>query len=288
MRYGFFFLICTLQLLASACSSKEKKEPTAPRSGYNIIILADLSDRLLAKEQMHRDSALLHTIFETYVKLARQRYFIHSKDRLQILAAPQKTLPAATEEIERQLRFDMGAVPIKEKAKWLTAKQNFFDSLAGNLYYMAAAGRQSSDYAGSDIWKFFDQYLDAYLVKDNHTLNKIVVLTDGYFDFESLKDKKKAGCRYSYSSELMQQARTKGTNWARVFDTCGLIPVRLPKNTEILVAELSPKNSHPQEEDIIAALWKKWLSESGVKSFQLLEKTSLPECLKTVADFLWQ
>ena len=51
-----------------------------------------------------------------------------------------------------------------------------------NLYQQAYLGNKDSDYPGVDIWQYFNEQINTDL--DSKYNNKILVLTDGYFDFE--------------------------------------------------------------------------------------------------------
>jgi hypothetical protein len=273
-------------IFIGSCTQHSKTEQKTAIKPMNLVVLLDLSDRLTTPEQVQRDTQLLHHIYRLFENRARRQFFIQSKDRLQVLVAPQKTLPANIENFESRLRILMPEVPLKERASFLKKNERiFFDAI--DSLYAAAGKRTASEYSGSDIWKFFDQYLRNYMVHDTGTINKVVVLTDGYFDFESLKDKKQQGCRYSYSGAIMRQARNSKNNYRQLFDSCGLIPVVFNQpNISVLAAEISPKLSFETEAGILEALWLAWVKNMHIAPSQVIRKSDLPEVKSILSRFI--
>ena len=274
-------------LVLWGCSSRKADEKANAVKPLNLLVLLDLSDRLLTPGQVTRDTQLLRHIYHGFENRVRRQFFINSKDRLQLLVAPQRSLPGVIERIEGKLRIYMPEVPIKERASYLRKQEATFFQQVDSLYTRALGNRNASSFSGSDIWKFFDQYLRNYLVLDTGTNNQVIVLTDGYFDFESLKDKKQTGCRYSYSEAIMRQARTGKTVYQQLFDSCGLLPVALNRpNVSVLVAEISPKNAYEQEAQLLEALWQSWIKTMRIAPSVVVQKSELQEVKNKVTQLL--
>ena len=272
-------------ILLLGCSQKTNKAPT--QRPLNLLVLLDLSDRLTTPEQINRDTQLLHHIYRLFHNRVRQQLYINSTDRLQILLAPQRSLPVQTENMETRLRVYLPDVPMKERAAFLRTHEPLFFSRIDSLYHIATTGRKPEAYSGSDIWKFFDQHLNLYLRRDTNAVNKIIILTDGYFDFELLKDKKQKGCRYSYSELLMRQARTGTIPLQQLFDSCGLLPVTLNQpNISVMVTEISPKTAGAGETRILKTMWGSWLKAMHIGSYQLAEKSELNEVKEQISTFI--
>ena len=119
---------------------------------------------------------------------------------------------------------------------------------------------------------------------DNNPIyrNILVVITDGYIYHEDTKFKE--GNRMSYI--LPQTAKSLGltkSDWKEKIDKMdfGLIAPRKDlDNLEVLMLEINPsKNASPYEEDILNEVLSKWLSEMGIKKFEIY-KTDIPQTTK--------
>lgn len=288
-------LLLLFVFFSFACTSKKKSSGQKKEKAHNIIVLLDLSDRLTLPGQVNRDTLLLRQIYTAFEERVRKQMYINAQDQLQVLVAPQRSLPAHTETIENRLRINMQEVPVKERSGFLKKKRPVFFQQVDSLYH-AAAQRPASSFSGSDIWKFFDQYLRNYLVPDTNTENRIIVLTDGYFDFESLKDKKQQGCRYSYSEKLMQKGRVPVPGnmapelfFQQIFDSCGLIPVHINQgNTGILVAEMTARNSYEYELELLEAMWSGWYNTMGIGYISFVRKNDVETVKRKLSQFIIQ
>jgi hypothetical protein len=282
----FIFLLGVICIIS--CTPRSKAGQKTAIKPMNLVVLLDLSDRLTTPEQVQRDTQLLHHIYRLFENRAKRQFYIQCKDRLQVLVMPQKSLPAGSiEGIESRLRILMPEVPLKERASFLKKNEVSFFNAIDSLYIAATGKRNASEYSGSDTWKFFDQYLRNYMVQDTGTINKVVVLTDGYLDFESLKDKKEKGCRYSYSGAIMRQARNNKNNYRLLFDSCGLIPVVFNQtNISVLAAEISPKLSFENEAVILETMWQSWIRDMHIGTSQVIRKSDLPEVKSILSRFI--
>lgn len=278
-------LLIFLLILSCACTPRKPAIKQEKNKPLNLVVVLDLSDRLTIPGQINRDTILLHHIYRVFEQQVRSQSYINSQDQLQVLVAPQKNQPASVEAIENKLRVSMRELPIKEKVSFLKKNEPVFVQYIDSLY-TSASGRPASSFSGADLWKFFDQYLKNYLVGDTGTRNTVVVLTDGYFDFESLKDKKQEGCRYSYSEKIMQQARDQNGDFEQLFKECGLLPVPLNRhNVKIIIAEMTPKVTYAREEELLSALWQNWINTMHVPLSIIIKKTELEEVKRQLSSF---
>lgn len=287
-------LLLLLIILSGACTKRKPSAEQKKEKSLNLIVLLDLSDRLTIPGQVNRDTVLLHHLYNVFEQRVRQQLYINSRDQLQVLVAPQKTQPANIESIENRLRINMHELPVKERSSFLKKNRSSFFQQIDSLYHTAAE-RPASSFSGSDIWKFFDQYLRNYLSPDTNTVNEVIILTDGYFDFESLKDKKQEGCRYSYSEKLMQKGRALNVPetivpeiiYEKAFDSCGLIPVRInQKNVGIILAEITPRNSFDRELELLESLWKSWYSTMGIAYMNIVRKGDMQTVKSLLSEFI--
>lgn len=287
-------LLLLFVLLSCACTKRKPSAEQKKGKSLNLIVLLDLSDRLTIPGQVNRDTVLLRQAYHAFEQHVRRQFFINSHDQLHVLVAPQKNQPANIEIFENRLRISMQELPVKERASFLRKNEPLFFRQIDSLYH-AASGKPASSFSGSDIWKFFDQYLRNYLAPDTNTINKIIVLTDGYFDFESLKDKKQEGCRYSYSEKLMQKGRALNIPetvvpeviYEKAFDSCGLIPVRInQKNVGIMLTEITPRNSFDKELELLESLWKSWYNTMGIAYMNIIRKGDMQTVKSLLSDFI--
>jgi hypothetical protein len=251
-------------------------------------VLLDLSDRIMDARQQQRDKDLLAAVFTRFEAMARERQYIYCQNRLQVLALPQKNNPPQLEALEQRLRLDFSKIHIKDRSNYLKKNGAVYTTAVDSMYALAGLGRRSSDYAGSDTWQFFRQYLPHYLSTDTLVQNRVIVITDGYLDFENLEHKKQEGCRYSFSSALMQDARSRGDRWRTVFDNgCGLLPVIFNQpNTQIMLLEMQPRNSFMYEKELLNYMWTGWTRQMNIGAVQFIQQPALEDGEKAVAGFL--
>lgn len=265
---NFSLLILTL-LLITSCGCEEVKREKKP---VNKIILLDLSDRILLPGQLDKDFALIATAFKSFEKQARQNLVLSSKDRFSIKIIPQKNSPLNVNHYEDLLQLYLDETEVAVKNKSLLSLSKSLPAILQNLKEEALYGTTSKAYFGVDIW--------AYLHNNGMSLsksgyeNQILILTDGYFDFESqahvLKDKN----QYT-STRFLNDLTT--SNWKEISASqqFGLLPIHLDKNTQWIVAGISGKKANDiLQTEKITYFWEKWLKQSGVKHIGVILNSS--------------
>ena len=165
-----------------------------------------------------------------------------------------------------QLYLDETPVAVKNKSLETLSK-----SLRGTLEKLkkeALFGKTTSSYFGVDIWAYLhDNGLE--LSKKGFS-NSVLVITDGYFDFENqvhvIRDKN----QYT-STRFLNDLIT--SNWKQISESqqYGLLPIQLEKNTKWIVAGISGKKANDiLQTEKITYFWKKWLIKSGVKHVDII------------------
>lgn len=280
----FIILIITSFVFASCNSEHEyvQKEPVKPQ---NYIVLLDLSDRLLSPNQFEQDIDLIFSVFKKFEENVRRNLVINSKDKFRVVIAPQKGIKYDKFKYEGQLYLDMNIIPVNEKVSGLEAFRAEMKAALNNLYPEAVQGENPSDYQGCDIWKYFNEQLasDIEIKAENY----LVVLTDGYFDFESYSKKKQIENRYS-STRFFQFLRTKA-DWKGLAEDkdYGLIPVDKDfDHLRVCIMEITPKYENLDEADMLIYTWSKWLKEMNIINFSTILHGSKPKCIGQLADFL--
>jgi hypothetical protein len=257
--------------------------PTPPR---NYVVLLDLSDRILQPNQSKRDRELVQAVFAEFEQHVRQQFIINSTDRFCVVIAPQQGVRYHPEAFMDSLYLDLGQLTIADKRIRLEALKARLPSYLTRLYEQALAGmHQAKDFAGCDLWQYFNEQLPSDLSR--HYQNTLVVITDGYFDFERNTHALQQGNRFT-DSRGMTRLR-QDPNWQQTLQrpTEGLLPVPKPLlNLRVLVAEINPKVDHLAEADLLTALWDKWLHEMKVVRWQCQPKGSLPKSIAGLRGFL--
>ncbi len=255
-------LIAIITGLISCSSNVEQKIISA--SFDNYVIVLDLSDRIIQKpDQVDIDTSAIRAVFEKFEKSIQKNTTVKSKDKFSIRIIPQKLSSLPGNSFENNLSIDLGKYNAGEKLVKLNQFKANFSLQLGLLYKQALLGNKNSDFAGVDIWQYFNDQINSDL--DSRYNNKVMVLTDGYFDFEDKAHGINSNNQSTTSAPLL--AKLEEFNWKKEGDEkkLGIIPVKLNIPANWLVCGIQPKanNRDLLEAEKLSYLWEKWLKESG-------------------------
>jgi hypothetical protein len=273
---NILFNISILCFLVVSCSNSPSDKVKEDRRPVNFIVLLDLSDRLITKGQSERDIEIIKTVFEEFNASVRRNLVINSRDKFQVIIAPQKGVPYNSGDYENEMFIDMGSLNSGIKLNKLVEFEKSLNNILLELYSKAYLGSATSSYPGTDIWQFFNKNLEFLVGKDYD--NKLVVITDGYFDLEDYSRQLPEGKRFPTTS-FLSSARNK-TDWKKIIESndLGLIPVKKEfSDVKVFVAEINPKYDFQYESDMLIYVWKKWCREMKINVTEVLVKTSLPQ-----------
>ena len=266
-------------------NSGEQKVLSEKDKQLNITFLLDLSDRIEpskypnSPEHYERDIADIGEFVSIFKNNMHSKGNIKMIGKMRVLFNPAPKDPAIN-QIAKKLDINTSAMkPVDKKELYKTIQ----DDYAENLSAIYEKTLKTKDYIGSDIWRFFKNDVKDLAIDNNPIYrNILVVITDGYIYHEDTKFKE--GNRMSYI--LPQTAKSLGltkSDWKEKIDKMdfGLIAPRKDlDNLEVLMLEINPsKNASPYEEDILSEVLSKWLSEMGVKKFEIY-KTDIPQTTK--------
>ena len=243
----------------------------------NYIIILDLSDRITATGQCEQDKAVINALFKQFVAEVKKDAYINSKASFKIVLAPQEFIAYDKNQFEADLIIDLSNISILEKKRTLDIFASKLNKTIALLYSKAHTSNNKKQYAGCDLWKYFNDYLSAD-IKPNQP-NKVYVLTDGYFDFENNPNIKHIG-NQSTSTHFLSKMNTN--NWKEEFiqNKMGLIPITKKWfNTEVNVIGINPKSSDLNEIEKLKFIWENWLKASGIKQGKLLLSTNINNIL---------
>lgn len=260
MKTKLILFISLVSIVFISCS-KEVKTKSKP---INYVVILDLSDRILANNQLEKDAFLIETFFKKFQEKSMQNLILNSKNRFSVKIIPQKNSPLNHEYFENKLQLYLGEINVKDKK---TKMQELSTSILNELQKLkkeALYSDKSTAYFGVDIWSFLHDN-GAKLSKANYE-NTFLMLTDGYFDFENQNHVIQDKNRYT-STQFFKEL--KGTNWKKTASEkqYGILPIDLDPKTNWIVAGFSSKN----ENDILQIekinyFWNKWLTNSKVKN----------------------
>ena len=274
-----FFRIFLLVFLAASTLNA-----TPDRKLVNLVVVLDLSDRLLIPGQAAKDKATILAAFAAFEDVVRSQLFVKSKDVFSVVILPQRNSVLRADAHETRLRLDMGRLAVTEKnRKYMEFKANL-GKLVDNLYAEAGKGTKTSDYFGVDIWQFFNQSINDYLLPG--ATNQVVMLTDGYLDFESDTHTARVKNRYTSSKFLRSLS---GADWKQVAEAkdLGIYPIQNKiVACKLIVTGLNAKYGGQSELDKLRYFWTKWLSESELANFQLISNTNSAQMGSTVSNAL--
>ena len=265
-------LVLTFIFVFASCD----KEQTAPvKSAINYTVVLDLSDRILLPNQLDKDLYLIENYFKSFEEHSRRNLVLTSKNRFSVKIIPQKNSPLNVEHYEDLLKIYLDETAVKDKNKSLLALSQSLPKILENLKKEALYGKKSSNYFGVDIW--------AYLHDNGKRLSKagydnnVLVLTDGYFDFESQSHVIQNKNQYT-STRFLNELTI--ADWKQISESkgYGLLPIELEKNTNWIIAGISGKKTNDiLQTEKITYFWKKWLTQSGVATSQFVLNGSKTE-----------
>jgi hypothetical protein len=259
----YYILIATL-ILSSCGSKKEKNNENESLKPSNYTIVLDLSDRLLEPGQTAKDIAIIEEAFIRFELIARKSLILTSKDRFTIKLIPQRGSKLNWNLYENKLQISLDKIEAKDKNTLLIALKDSIHQILQNMYKEAYHGSKSSDYFGVDIWEYL--YNNSKSLSPDNYNNTVLIITDGYFDFENNHHVLQEGNKHTNTSFI---DKLNNQNWKIESEKnqIGLIPIKVLPDTKYIIAGLnSKKNGDVLQIEKLEYFWTKWLIESGIKS----------------------
>lgn len=262
-------LLLASSLLLISCTQEKTKEPL---KHLNYTVILDLSDRILLPEQLDKDIYLIEKYFKAFEENSRRNLVLTSKNRFSVKIIPQKNSPLPMEHYEDLLQLYLDETNVELKNKSLSTLSKILPTVLQSLKKEALFGKTSNDYFGVDIWAYLHD--NGIGLSKSGYQNTVLVLTDGYFDFESQAHVIQEKNQYT-STRFLNELTS--TDWKQISETkaYGLLPIQLDKNTSWIVAGISGKKANDiLQTEKITYFWKKWLTQSGVSATQFILNSS--------------
>lgn len=269
--------VIAIAVFMYSCTTRAEEKSHNSKSD-NYVVVLDLSDRIIQKnDQVDIDTNSIRAAFEKFEESVHNNLVVKSRDKFSVRIIPQKLSSLPGNTFENNLSIDLGKYNAAEKLKELNSFKNNFSKQLSLLYQQAYLGNKNSDFAGVDIWQYFNEQINSDI--DSNYNNKVLIITDGYFDFEDKNHGIENNNKATTTSPLLKKMNTP--DWQKVADEneIGLLPVKLTANANWLVCGIQPKmgNKDLLEAEKLNYLWKKWLLNSGAKkiAYPIINSSSL-------------
>lgn len=284
-----------------ACSSNSNKKKQTASSGaqtegnnnaqLNISIFLDLSNRISPNKYpetpspTERDLASIETIVSCFKDDMEAKGAYRAKGCIKVFFDPTPQIKGIN-EIAKTLDVDLSkAEDNKEKKKIFDhINEDFLKSL--KLIYQNSISSQN--WIGADVWGFFKRKVKDRCIRPNYR-NILVIITDGYIYHQNSREK--SANRYSYllPEVLDGQKLRNNPNWKVDMKNAdfGLIAPRKDlQDLEVLVLEIRPEPTKPQDQDIIEETLKKWFDEMGIKHYSILSSDLPANTQSSIREFI--
>jgi hypothetical protein len=240
----------------------------------NVIVVLDLSKRIQVENQTERDLAIIEHLLDSFEARQRDEFrFVKSYDSFQILIAPQAR-GGSTNLITPDMSIVMNdGSPLSMSAPvFRDAKKMLLEDVS-KVYEIANELANTEGTSGSDLWSIFKSDI-SQIQTDN--FEHVIVITDGYFDFDDdILEAKPKGTYIDHKD--LRDIRNSRT-WLNTIaeERFSLIPIPMGQIDKVTVLELSPYNQEQvyNESDIQKYIWEDWLKKSQVVEVSLQSKTT--------------
>lgn len=324
---SLIFLIAAV-IFATGCSKENTKNNTPSQSPkptihYNIIITADLSNRLTTPKPVS-DQEVVERIIKSIPNIIKHggrktnqddifSVSILNKKHINQYNIDLNLLKIDFSKFEKQIDRIQYITGVS-KTKTLEEDRDKFVKEFNRVLTLA-----STSTSGADVWSYFDKDIDQTMVLTqvrtenfdgktytNQYRNILILLTDGYIE-ASMYGQNACPvlnqCYYLSGTRVKEFRNTylkdKSKKLKEFFDAnnYGIIPVKNPylKDLDILVLQIEDRSLnkngnatiYPTDWEIMQIFWSDWLSKSGVKHFDIKPVLSSAEDTeKVIMNFL--
>lgn len=259
------------------------------KSQINYVIVLDLSDRLLEPNQIKNDKELIWTAFREFHQRIKSEliYVLATNSSFKVVIPTSRNLGINSAEKMNELSITLN--DLRTNKNRIIEFEQKLPSKIHALYREVMSGKKSKkEFHGTDIWEFFSYRLKYNLVPNAD--NRVLVITDGYFDFETEGHVQKQGNLYS-STSFLKTIRSKDLQAIEKLFTSkkiGLIPFQTNGiSFQVGVVEIQSKfPDNLKEIEILTQTWKYWLNFSGVKQYRFMPKQTLNDSKLFIQSFL--
>jgi hypothetical protein len=286
MKRIFFLAIIAISLVACSGKNNDKANDTSTNEipqekQLNISILLDLSDRISPNKNPDaqiKDIENIETITQFFTANMKLLNAYNAKGKIKVYLVPPPNNPDIN-SIVKTLNIDCSKMDNKGRKKVYDTLTALYTEKLKNIYNETII---SSDWSGSDIWRFFKDDVKDYCIESSSDYrNILIILTDGYIFHEQSRYNFENRFSYLLNSNLSNYRRQ---NWKQLVDqrNFGMMTERDDLNDlEVLVLEVKADNRNNKiDEDILPFILKKWFGEMNVSRYEVY-RSDLPANTKT-------
>lgn len=304
-------ILLTLSLLGCGRKNSENAEQSSdPKpdevliNNYNVLLIPDLSNRI--NPQLHpkpvHDTILLNSFVDNirqFLTIGNRK--MNQKDVFTIDFMNRGVLSSGIVKAnDMQINFDKFENRLRDRSDYIrdqlvNDQAKLKKEIVGLYKYSLTHG------SGSDIWTYFDQTIHQSLINRPVEVEKIsakttaniamkniaIILTDGYIENEN----RTSG--YSLRYSVIDNART---DYNKIGGSIEQFIAKNPqyhikptstslKGLSVMVVEFSDRSrnaqgvamKHPNDFEVMRAIWKKWLLDSGADACEVYEAVKQPK-----------
>ena len=292
VQIRFIVIIC---LLLAACNS-DKKDVKPPAQPINIIVVLDVSDRLLKEKlpgqerQVEKDKKIAKGIINHYESFARRTYYIGNRHRLTFVVPKQ---PGVKKLIPQETLESLKLWPTNEdRAKGAPRFREMRDELNKTIDALYQFVEDRQEFTGSDIWGWFKVSAEEYL--QPNALNYIICISDGYLYLDRIyvSSLPKKGNKTAVILHAVVEKFSRVPNWKTEFvrEGYGLLPIEKDfskYNVKFLMVEVGLPVLRVKDLPILKAYWTPWLQEMGIPDADFIHTQDDPQVvIEKIEGFL--
>lgn len=257
---------------------------TIKRDPINYTIILDLSDRVLNPNQLSYDIEQIKVMFYKFKQKAKRNLIITSKDRFIVKIVPQNNSPLNVDYYENALQLRLDQISIKDKNNRLNQLENQLSEVLKKLEKEALYGNKSSDYAGVDLWAFMNNNKENIAFSNYE--NIVIVMTDGYLDFESSNHVIKTGNQYT-STKFINALNNKTWKEDANKNNYGIIPIQIKTDANWIISGIKSKNTNDlMQINKLKYFWNKWIKESTNSSPKFINYSTKSQMLSELNSII--
>ena len=267
----FFFIFC---ILLGACDS-DQKDVKPPPQPVNIIVVLDVSDRLLKEKlpgqerQVEKDKKIAKGIIDQYENFARQVYYIGNHHRITFVVPKQ---PGVEKLIPQETLESLKIWPTNEdRARGAPRLREMKEKLNSTINSLYKFIEDRQEFTGSDIWGWFKVSAEEYLQAG--ALNYIICISDGYLYLNRIyiSSLPKKGNLTAVIRHAAVEQFSQDPNWKTEFvrEGYGLLPIERDfsdYNVKFLMVEVGLPVLRVKDLPILKAYWMPWLEAMGIST----------------------
>lgn len=279
MKRLFSIIIVAISVL-SCGEDKEIPKEIPQEKQLNISILIDMSDRINSQfnpDVEKNDIENIRTITELFKSNMEKLGVYKAKGKIRLFFSPSPA-NANINSIVSRLIIDCSKMDNIDKKK---VHDSLSEIYSNNIKQIFEETIKTSNWDGSDIWRFFKDDVELCMDKDLNYRNILIILTDGYLYHKQSYFNKNNRFTYLLSKNLNDYR--KQNVWKQMIDQndFGIISERNDLNDlEVLVVGIQAENPDNKiDEDILRHLWEKWFNEMNISHFKVYP-ANLPANLK--------